>query len=75
MAAWVRVAIAAGLRPDGRAQEVALPGLAILMAWGVISLTDNAFDYYGPLTQFAGFFVGASLVSGSWLESPAGRPH
>ena len=75
MLAWLRVAVAAGVSSDPRAQEVALPALAILIAWGVISLTDNAFDYYGPLTQFAGFFVGASLVSASWSEVSPGRPH
>ena len=71
MMAWLRVAVTAGRNADARVQEVALPALAILVSWGVISLTDNAFDYYGPLTQFAGFFVGASLVSGSWSETPS----
>ena len=75
MMAWLRVAVVAGMKSDPRVQEVTLPALAILMAWGVISLTDNAFDYYGPLTQFVGFFVGASLVSGSWVETSPGRPH
>ena len=74
MLAWLRLAVAAGLKSDPRVQEVTLPALAILMAWGVISLTDNAFDYYGPLTQFAGFFVGASLVSEAWGENSSGRP-
>lgn len=69
MMAWLRVAVAAGRHAESRVQEVALPALAILIAWGVISLTDNAFDYYGPLTQFAGFFVGASLISGSGARS------
>ena len=45
--------------------------MAMRIAEKVISITDNAFDYYGPLTQFAGFFVGASLVSGSWSERPS----
>ena len=75
MLAGLRVGVAAGLKSDPRVQEVTLPALAILMAWGVISLTDNAFDYYGPLTQFAGFFVAASMVSGSWSEASPGRPH
>jgi len=73
MLAWVRVAVTAGRNGDRRVQEVALPALAILVAWGVISLTDNAFDYYGPFTQFAGFFVGASLIAGSWTEASAKR--
>jgi O-antigen ligase len=77
MAAWVRVAARAGRSPDPRAQEVALPALALLMAWAVISLTDNAFDYYAPFTQFVGFLVGASVVAGgegAASGGPAGAP-
>jgi O-antigen ligase len=66
MIAWVRVSVRAGLRSDVRTQEMVLPALAIMVAWAVIALTDNAFDYYGPFTQFAGFFVGASVASRSW---------
>jgi O-antigen ligase len=64
MMAWVREVARAGRSPDPRIQEVALPALAVMVAWGVISITDNAFDYYAPLTQVAGFLVGASLVPG-----------
>ncbi|MDP2958481.1 MAG: hypothetical protein Q8N53_18795 [Longimicrobiales bacterium] len=34
-----------------------------MLAWGVISLTDNAFDYYAPFTQFAGFLVAGVVVA------------
>ncbi|HSW31589.1 MAG TPA: hypothetical protein VLH75_19030 [Longimicrobiales bacterium] len=64
MLAWVREAARAGQSPDPRIQEVALPALAVMVAWGVISITDNAFDYYAPFTQVAGFLVGAGLVLG-----------
>lgn len=65
--AWVRdvmrAAWAPGARDDAGLQEVALPALAVMLAWGVISLTDNAFDYYAPFTQFAGFLAGATAVA------------
>lgn len=64
--AWVRDVVrsawAPGAREDAALQEVALPALAVMLAWGVISITDNAFDYYAPFTQFAGFLVGAVAV-------------
>lgn len=64
--AWVagvaRAAWLPGARDDGPLQEVALPALAVMLAWGVIALTDNAFDYYAPFTQFAGFLVAAAAV-------------
>ncbi len=66
MFAWIRVVVRAGLRYDARTQELVLPALALMVAWAVISLTDNAFDYYGPFTQFAGLFVGASVAAAAW---------
>ena len=59
----VRTSWAGSGRGDQRLQEVALPALAVMLAWGVIAVTDNAFDYYAPFTQFAGFLVAAVVVS------------
>ncbi|MHB1193066.1 MAG: hypothetical protein ACYC6F_08455 [Longimicrobiales bacterium] len=63
---WVREVMRTPLAPAARGdaglQEVALPALAVMLAWGVISLTDNAFDYYAPFTQFAGFLAGGVAV-------------
>ncbi|MGD2069772.1 MAG: O-antigen ligase family protein, partial [Gemmatimonadota bacterium] len=50
MTAWLRATLTAG-REDAGVRELALPGLAALLAWGIISATDNAFDYYSPFTQ------------------------
>ena len=69
MFAWLRIALEEGRNPNPRVQEFALPALAILISWGVISLTDNAFDYYGPLTQFSGFFLAGSLVAAASCRS------
>lgn len=71
---WVRTVVATSWaragQGDQRLQEVALPALAVMLAWGVISVTDNAFDYYAPFTQFAGFLVGAVVVSARERVSP-----
>ncbi len=66
MASWIWVAVRVGRRADPRIQEMALPALAILVSWAVISITDNAFDYYGPFTQYAGLFVGACVAARRW---------
>lgn len=63
MSAWIRRILTL---PDGASpavQEVALPALAGILAWAVISITDNAFDYYAPFTQYVGFLVGAGVVA------------
>lgn len=74
MTAWVlgvaRAARSPQARNDAALQEVALPAMAVMLAWGVIALTDNAFDYYAPFTQFAGFLVGAAAVCARG-EAPA----
>jgi len=59
---WLLAAARSGLGADSKTQEFVLPAIAIMVAWAVISVTDNAFDYYAPFTQFAGFFVGASVA-------------
>lgn len=62
MLAWLRVALRATLLPGRRAEEVALPAVAVLVSWGIISITDNAFDYYGAFTQFAAVLVAACAL-------------
>lgn len=61
---WARAA-AGSMRPAHRgsgAEEFTMPALALIAAWAVIALTDNAFDYYAPLTQYVGFLAGACVV-------------
>ena len=60
---WLRVVLQAARSRAAGVREHALPALAATLAWAVISATDNAFDYYGPFTQFIAFFTAASLVS------------
>jgi hypothetical protein len=72
VAAWIRAVLEAGRSSPPGVREHALPALAGMLAWAVISATDNAFDYYGPFTQFIGFLTGASLVAAR--EAPP-EPH
>jgi O-antigen ligase len=61
MGKWLAVAARAG-RMAGAVREFAIPGGAGVIAWAVISLTDNAFDYYASLTQYVAFLVAGAVV-------------
>ena len=61
---WIGAAIRTIRRGGRGADEFAMPALALIAAWAVIAVTDNAFDYYGPLTQYVGFLVAACVVLG-----------
>jgi O-antigen ligase len=67
--AWLRGVVHAGRSGGAGVREYALPAFAALLAWSVISLTDNAFDYYAPFTQFVAFLCAGALV-GLQLEAP-----
>lgn len=60
---WLLTGFALGRSSDRRTQEYALPLAAGILAWAVISATDNAFDYYAPFTQYMGFFLAGAVVS------------
>lgn len=55
------LAAAAWVRASWRGGDWAYPALATLLAWAVISLTDNPLDYYTTFTQYAAFAVAAAL--------------
>jgi O-antigen ligase len=59
---WLGEALRAGWSRAPGVAEFALPALAGILAWSVISVTDNPFDYYSPFTQFIGFLVGGAVV-------------
>jgi O-antigen ligase len=61
--AWLVAAIRSERITGGAAREYALPGVAAILSWAVIAITDNAFDYYAPYTQFVALLVGASVAS------------
>lgn len=55
LAAWGTIAVRAACINDRTAREYALPAVGCLAALSIIGITDNAFDYYGPFTQYIGF--------------------
>lgn len=61
--AWWLGVIRAGREPDPFIREFALPAAGGIVAWSIISITDNAFDYYAPFTQYIGFFCAATFAS------------
>lgn len=65
---WGGTMVRLGRGGDGRVREFALPAFAGILAWGVLSLTDNVFDYYAPFTQYIGFLCAAAIASGELSE-------
>lgn len=61
--AWTFVAVRAARVPDRTVREYALPAVGCLAALAIIGLTDNAFDYYGPFTQYTGFLCGGAVAA------------
>lgn len=61
--AWFRGALRAGRLRDPRVREFAFPAIGGILAWAVIAITDNAFDYYAQFTQFIAFFCAATLAA------------
>jgi O-antigen ligase len=71
--AWLRAALRAARAP-GLAREFALPAGAGIVAWAVIALTDNPFDYYASFTQYLAFLTaGAVWLAGGEAAGGAGR--
>ena len=57
---------------DRLVREFALPAFAGMLAWAVISLTDNALDYYAPFTQYIAFLSAAAIAAARLApEAPA----
>jgi hypothetical protein len=60
---WLKTGFQLGRSSDRKVQEFALPLAAGILAWAVISATDNAFDYYAPFTQYMGFLLAGAVVA------------
>lgn len=65
---WAGAMVRLGRQGDGRVREFALPAFAGIMAWAVLSVTDNVFDYYAPFTQYIGFLCAGALACGELQE-------
>jgi hypothetical protein len=61
MMIWL-VAVVRGGRAPGLVREFAVPAVAGMVAWAVIALTDNPFDYYAAFTQYIAFLVAATVA-------------
>lgn len=61
--AWFRGVLRVGRLQDPRVREFALPAIGGILAWAVIAITDNAFDYYAQFTQYIAFFCAAALAA------------
>ncbi|MBW3535482.1 MAG: O-antigen ligase family protein [Gemmatimonadetes bacterium] len=85
MVAWLRAAVRAARVRSPATDEFALPAIAALAAWALIAITDNAFDYYAPFTQYVAFLVAGAVVTarerlteeeaGDSEEEPSDAPH
>lgn len=63
MFVWLFAANRARRTSDPLAREFALPAIGGILAWSIISITDNPFDYYAAFTQFVGFAVAGAVAS------------
>ena len=62
MLMWLAGALRAAIRESAEVAEYATPAAAAVIAWGIVAITDNPFDYYMSFTQYAGFMLGATLA-------------
>lgn len=60
---WLVAMLRLSLSGDRTVREFAFPAVAAILAWAVISITDNPLDYYGPFTQYVGFLVAGAVVA------------
>jgi O-antigen ligase len=67
--AWAVAVLRAGRVRDPVVREYTIPAVGGLCVWAVVAITDNAFDYYSPFTQFIGFFCAASIAAAAFARS------
>jgi len=63
MASWFYGSVRAGMGEGRVVREFAYPAVGVMLAWTIVSITDNAFDYYAPLTQYAGLLCAGALAA------------
>lgn len=62
MFVWLGSALRAASQGSREVAEYAIPAAAGVIAWGIIAITDNPFDYYMYFTQYVGFLMGGFLA-------------
>ena len=50
-----------------RVREFAYPAIAGILAWSVIAITDNAFDYYASFTQYIGLACAGAIAAARFV--------
>lgn len=70
IAHWWGGALSAGRSKDKLVREFALPATAGILAWAIISITDNPLDYYNAFTQYIGFLCAGALAAAAMTELP-----
>jgi O-antigen ligase len=70
IAHWWGGALSAGRSQDKLVREFALPATAGILAWAVISITDNPLDYYNAFTQYIGFLCAGALAAAAMTDVP-----
>ena len=73
--AWLAAVLKVAPLPDRTVREYALPAVGCIGALAVIGLTDNAFDYYGPFTQYVGFLCGGALAAAACVVRSRNLEH
>ncbi|MBR9991389.1 MAG: O-antigen ligase family protein [Gemmatimonadetes bacterium] len=73
LAAWLIAVLKVVSLRDRTVQEYALPAVGSIAALSVIGITDNAFDYYGPFTQYVGFLCGGALAAAACVRRASVR--
>lgn len=69
---WLGTVARIGSTRDATVREFTLPAIGCIAAWSIIAITDNAFDYYAPFTQFVGFLCAGALVASKGTLNPPG---
>jgi hypothetical protein len=69
VASWFLPAIRLCKHGDRYVREFAMPTVAIIVVWAVISITDNSFDTYTDFTQYIGFLLAGAVVCQAYPDS------
>lgn len=65
---WLVGVLRAGRVAHPLVREFAWPAIGGILAWAIVAITDNAFDYYSPFTQYIGFLCGGALAAAAMVR-------
>ena len=64
--AWLAGAVRLSIQGNARVREFAFPATAGIVAWAIVSITDNPLDYYTQFTQYIGFLLAGAVLAQGW---------